>query len=263
MCIIAIKPKNKKMFDENVIRTMFYNNPDGAGYMYYDYSQKCVVIKKGFMSVKALLASLNEKNLDNTNVVLHFRIGTSGKNNALNCHPYPIYQKNALNCATNIGMAHNGILSDYVPGKTSEINDTQVFIQKVLSNLKKGFQYDTDKLALINELIGTNKLAFLDNKNKVTTIGNFINDGGYIYSNTSYKPHTYVYKTPKASPNGNKIVCTPNAKNYEYTSEKWYKGHEKNDGYTSFHFTQADLWGDDSSETDWFWDDFNERYMGL
>ena len=188
MCIIAIKPKNIEMFDKDVIETMFMNNPDGAGYMYYDSTSKKVVIKKGFMTCKALLKDLNSKDLKDTNVILHFRIGTSGYNDKMNCHPYPIYNKNALNCETDLAMAHNGILQGYIPPKTSDINDTQVFIKNVLSNLKKGFTSDADKLMLIEELIGTNKLAFLDSKNKVTLIGNFIKDGNYIYSNNSYKP---------------------------------------------------------------------------
>lgn len=141
------------------------------------------------MTCKELLKSLKKQDFTTTNLILHFRIGTSGFNDKMNCHPYPIYQKNALNCKTDLAMAHNGILQGYIPPKTSDINDTQVFIQNVLSGLKKGFLDDTDKLMLIEEIIGTNKLAFLDSRNKLTTIGNFIEDGGYIYSNNSYKKH--------------------------------------------------------------------------
>lgn len=197
MCIIAIKPKNVKMFDDLTIETMFENNPDGAGYMYYDSKIKKVVISKGFMTLKELLKDLRKKDFTKTNLVLHFRIGTSGFNNKMNCHPYPIYEKNKLECKTDIAMAHNGILHGYIPPKTSDINDTQLFIKNVLSGLKKGFQYDTDKLMLIQELIGTNKFAFLDSRNNITLIGNFIKDGDYIYSNNTYKPQKIVYKPIK------------------------------------------------------------------
>lgn len=213
MCIIAIKPKGMKMFDKKTIDTMFINNPDGSGYMYYDSKSKKVVIKKGFMTSKALMKSLNEKDLTKTNVILHFRIGTSGYFDKMNCHPYPIYDTNKLECKTDIAMAHNGILQGYIPPKISDINDTQVFIQNVLRNLKKGFQYDTDKLMLIEELIGTNKFAFLDSKNQITLIGNFIEDGGYIYSNTSYKPK-YAYQ--------NSVVVTKDTKIDDYDFWKDY-----------------------------------------
>ena len=195
MCIIAIKPKGKKMFSDELIATMFKNNPDGAGYMYHD--GKKVVIRKGFMDVVKLLNDLDSRDLTNTNVVMHFRIGTSGFYDELNCHPFPIYQKNATRCKTDIGLAHNGILHDYTPMKGSPINDTQLFIQTVLRRLKKGFQKDSEKVMLINELIGTNKLALLDEDNELTLIGDFIEDEGYIYSNFSYKPRKPLKKAVK------------------------------------------------------------------
>ena len=200
MCIIAIKPQGKKMFNDKQLETMFINNPDGSGYMYYDKDKKTVVFKKGFMTLDALKKSLAEKDLTNTNVILHFRIGTSGYKDTLNCHPYPVYQKNKTEGTTDLAVAHNGILHEYTPQRNSDINDTQVFIQTVLSKLKRDFIYDKDKTNLIEELIGYNKLAFLDKNNKIKLIGYFIEDGGYIYSNDSYKPkpkpkYTYTPKT--------------------------------------------------------------------
>ena len=53
MCIIAIKPSHKKLFSEEIIRTMFENNPDGAGLMYAEKGELNIV--KGFMSLESLL----------------------------------------------------------------------------------------------------------------------------------------------------------------------------------------------------------------
>lgn len=186
MCIIAIKPRGKEMFPTDQIKTMFANNPDGAGYMFHD--GKKVVIRKGFMDVDTLLMSLSSQDFTDTNVVLHFRIGTSGKLDALNCHPYPIYETNKTYCKTDIALAHNGVLRDFTPSKKSVINDTQLFIQTMLRGLKKGFQNDDGILNLIEYIIDTNKFAFLDADNKVTLIGDFIKDNGYVYSNKSYVP---------------------------------------------------------------------------
>jgi predicted glutamine amidotransferase len=190
MCIIAIKPKNKAMFTENQLRTMFANNPDGCGYMYvYD---EAVVIRKGFMTAEDLIKDLNENgqlgDAFSKNIVFHFRIGTSGYFDKLNCHPFPIYDANATYCRTDIALVHNGILRDFEPPRNSDINDTQVFIQTVLRKLKKGFQCDKDKMMLIGHIIGANKLAFMDDLGRVTMVGDFIKDNGYIYSNESYKP---------------------------------------------------------------------------
>lgn len=185
MCIIAIKPQGKPMFSDTRIRTMFANNPDGAGLMYC--RQGKVVIEKGYLDVDSLLRRLHRVDFTDRTVVIHFRIGTSGYNDKMNCHPFPVFQKNELSCECNLAMAHNGILYDYTPPKKSAINDTQVFIQDVLNNLSKNFYKNKDVLMLIEELIGSNKFAFLDKDERLTLIGNFIEDDGYIYSNTSYK----------------------------------------------------------------------------
>lgn len=199
MCIIAIKPKGKKMFDDDVIKTMFSNNPDGAGYMYYDDEIGKVVGYKGFMSVNKLIKHLHSKNLHDTNVILHFRIGTSGLKDGLNCHPYPIFDKNKLNFITDLAMCHNGVLRGYIPS-SGKINDTQMFIKYVLNYLSSDFINNSDCRHLIEEIIGPyNKLAFLDDKNKVTIIGNFIEDNGYVYSNDSYKHKKSVYVHKKGN----------------------------------------------------------------
>ena len=190
MCIIAIKPRGQKLWDDATIRTMFQNNPHGAGYMFCD--GRDVVIQKGFMDADSLLKSLHQRDFTKTNLVLHFRIKTSGKKDAYNCHPFPIYDKNKLSTRTDIALAHNGVLRQFEPSYDSKINDTQVFIRNVLRPLKRGFQSNDNVTYLIGRIIGTNKFAFLDNKNNVTLIGDFITDNGYIYSNESYKPKQKV-----------------------------------------------------------------------
>ena len=233
MCIIAIKPKGKQMFADETIRVMYANNPDGAGYMFYDKEHKKVCIKKGFLQVEDLIKSLHSRDFTHTNVVMHFRIGTSGLNDKLNCHPFPIYQKNKLKCFTNLGMAHNGILRDYEPPKDSLINDTQMFIQCVLSQLGKGFQNDANCMALLEELIGTNKLAFLDNKNHLHLVGNFVEDDGYIFSNSSYK-QPRVKKMPRGTTPTN--VSTSRFKLSD---------------------SEINFWHDEPND---FWDDWDRRH---
>jgi len=94
MCIIAIKPKGMPMFTDEQIKVMFENNSDGAGYMYCANNK--VNIVKGFFNVNKLIKSLRSRDFTNTNVVLHFRISTSGLVDGLNCHPYPIFDKNRI-----------------------------------------------------------------------------------------------------------------------------------------------------------------------
>lgn len=185
MCIIAVKPASKAMFNDSVIKQMFSRNRDGAGLMWTE--NETVHFKKGFMTVHEILNFVHSRNWDGVPVVLHFRIGTAGPNNGLNCHPYPIWQSNRLEGECDLCMAHNGILSSYTPEFGSKINDTQVFVNKVLSNLPEGFLESKGIRHLICKAIGTNRLCFLSKTGKITRFGNWVEDDGYFFSNESYK----------------------------------------------------------------------------
>lgn len=184
MCIICIKPSHIQMPDENTIRTMFENNPDGAGIMYTE--NKKVVIKKGFMKVEPLLDYLNSRDWTDLPVILHFRIGTAGPNNELNCHPYPVGTANFVEGECELAMVHNGILYDYDPPKGSEINDTQVFLHEIVEKLPKNWLKNSAIKKLISTEIDGSKLAFLDKKGKINTFGKFEERNGCYYSNDSY-----------------------------------------------------------------------------
>lgn len=193
MCIIAVKPSSKQMFDDAIIKQMFFRNRDGAGLMWTE--NETVHFKKGFMAVQEILDFVHSRNWDGVPVVLHFRIGTAGLNNGLNCHPYPIWQSNRLEGECDLCMAHNGILSSYNPPAGSKINDTQVFVNKVLSNLPEGFLESKGIRHLIRKAIGTSRLCFLSKTGKITRFGSWVEDDGYFFSNESYKVPKKVYSS--------------------------------------------------------------------
>jgi len=187
MCIIACKNSSLPFWSDETIKTMFDRNPDGAGLMFRK-ADGTVHIEKGFFDVKGLLAYVhkNIKQLAKADVVMHFRIKTSGKKDALNCHPYPVWQNNlSTSVDVKLGMAHNGILDGYGWRGNEEINDTQVFINEIVKQLPHSFLRNKGIVSLIKKAIGTNKLAFLDDEG-IHVIGDFIEDGGYLYSNSSY-----------------------------------------------------------------------------
>lgn len=183
MCIIAVKPKDAKMFSDKEIKTMFYNNDDGAGFVYN--KNGVVKMEKGFFKVDNLLKRLHSINFDGCDLIIHFRIGTSGKLDKNNCHPFKI--KN------NLYFAHNGILSEYADAK-SDKSDTALFCDKVLKKIdsEKIFNDKTIEF-LIKEIIGgSNKLAFI-NSNGFHLVGNFIKDDGRYYSNNTYVESRYPF----------------------------------------------------------------------
>lgn len=202
MCIIVAKKKGVKMPSKNILETCFNKNSDGAGLMYVQNGQ--VVIDKGYMDFKSFYKRLQklEKRLGNLTdraIVMHFRIGTQGKNDKATTHPFPISKNvsdlKAIYFKTDVGMVHNGIISKFNYDKT--ISDTQLFIKdfvSVIKKLKRDFYTDNSVMNLLKSEIGYSKLCFLDKNENIYYIGDKIEDNGIVYSNSSYK--SYVYKTP-------------------------------------------------------------------
>lgn len=184
MCIILVKPENEKLPSKSILENCFDSNPDGAGFMYAENGQ--VHISKGFMKLKTLSQALENVDLSLT-MVIHFRIATAGGISQHNCHPFPlsddVHNLKSLNIDSDIGIAHNGIISIQEEAKLS---DTQTFIKNVLFPLKD--QIDLEPFQkMISMSANSGKFAIMKNNGNVILLGNFIKDEGIYYSNTSYK----------------------------------------------------------------------------
>lgn len=199
MCIIAAKAAGVPMPNRDTIRMMWDGNRDGAGIMYVEKGR--VQIEKGFMKYKSFAKKLDELerrlDLTATPVVMHFRITTHGGTKPENCHPFPITDSigalQKLRANVDMGVAHNGII-DITPRKG--ISDTMEYIASQLAPLKRAlpkFYTNKDALLLIKNAIGS-KMAFLTKEGKLVTIGDFIEDGGILYSNTSYCKPKFTFR---------------------------------------------------------------------
>ena len=189
MCVIVFSPKGVDIPTEEQIKTMWEANPDGAGYAYVGKGGK-VFYHKGFMTLDSLLKELSEPDkFKNTNFALHFRIGTSGKNDKHTCHPFPI--------STNFGdlrktegktdgvLFHNGVLSD--GGLASPLSsDTQDFVIAIAPLIQK---YNRSKTRdyFIGELTTGSRLLILYKNNAFKMYGDWKKDGDLWVSNLSYK----------------------------------------------------------------------------
>ena len=158
-----------------------------------------VVIDKGYMTWKKFYKRYQKlcrkfNNFENQSLIMHFRIGTSSGNTPQNTHPYPISNKvddlHKLYIKTDLGMVHNGIIHDYTPkDKLSNTNDTQEFILKYVSTLYKHYpKFYKDKY-IMNGLddITNSKLAFMDATGYIYYVGDFIDEEGIKFSNSSYE----------------------------------------------------------------------------
>ena len=216
MCIIVAKPKGVDMPSNEIFRNCFINNNDGAGLMYANPKTGMIEIEKGFMtwaSFETRLEELKSKydNFTDMNFVAHFRIGTQGKNDEHTCHPFPISSKDKLlrkvRLTTDMGFVHNGILSDYsnrsydyktrtyTTTKTL-LSDTQLFIKHQLNSYKslnRNFLKNKQVRDFIARYASENasKFAFIDKGDKLYLFGNFTEDEGVYYSNSSYSYSGY------------------------------------------------------------------------
>lgn len=198
MCIAVYKPAGAQFPAKKTLKTCFYNNPDGAGYMYTDGD--AVHIKKGFFSFSSFWKSLQktrESVGDSAPYVLHFRISTQGGIRADCCHPFPLSEDmndlRQLSTAARVGIVHNGIIpltSTY--SRAVNYSDTMQFITDYLSLIITNGKTPTNEktLALIGRLCES-RLAILDARGVCRLIGDGWRDnGGVWYSNGSYKPAT-------------------------------------------------------------------------
>lgn len=195
MCIIIAKNKIGRLPTEEELKRSFEYNGDGAGFMYVDNGK--VVIDKGYMNLESFLKhykSLLVKydNFNNKCLVIHCRIGTSGKNDKGNTHPYPISDNvKALKTRhlyhENIGIAHNGIIHGY--GTVTGLNDTQEYISKYLYPLYQHYRdfYKNKDMLYQMEMATSSKFAILDKTDTIYYVGNFIEDKGLYFSNNTYK----------------------------------------------------------------------------
>lgn len=218
MCVICAKPAGVPMPDDSTIRTMWANNPDGAGLMWAD--GKAVHISKGLMTLddlyKALKSIASRTNLDAVPVVLHFRIATHGGVNKACTHPFPLSAKAAdltrTKTTCGVGIAHNGIIHSVTPRKGW--SDTMEYIAARLVPLADKVP-DWYTVESIREIIGGDthsRLAVLDKSGALELIGlDWVRaEDGCNYSNDSFRPRTWTKWTGWDWDNdGERVLLSP------------------------------------------------------
>ena len=199
MCIIAIKKANQPLPDEKIMETMCRNNSDGAGFCYCLNGE--VRIQKGYMTYEAFAEALNKvsEKIDTyaTPMLFHFRIATHGGVNSALCHPFPTSKNmsdlKCLTASTKLGIVHNGII-DIKTKK--DVSDTMTYISERLAkryNKDRDFYKSRKQRKVIQSEIGSSKMAFLNYRGEIYTVGDFIEDNGILYSNSSYKERDFFF----------------------------------------------------------------------
>ena len=189
MCVIALTTKGN-LVNKETLQNMTNNNSHGFGISWIE-NGKIKTFKtmdsKEFIS-KAI--DIQSEFYNDSEILIHCRIATSGKTDLQNCHPFKVDSKTVF--------AHNGVLDDDIAPGTKNKSDTRVFNDRFLKQLKPEFLRTKHMRKIIGELVGDhNKLAFLTVNPNLPRNSYVINmdrgtvDDGVWYSNNSYKQKTY------------------------------------------------------------------------
>ena len=198
MCIICVSPARTRQPSISQIKTMFMNNPHGAGYMFAREGR--VHIHKGFMDIDSFLSAVKAEHFTaKDSVVYHFRISTQAGVNPEMTHPFPLSNRlpimKALDVECPCGVAHNGIIRLTSDTSQREYSDTALFITRYMAQMVHGLDdlKDAQLLNRIERLAGS-KLAIMDGSGYIATIGQFINERGLLFSNDSYQELRWMYR---------------------------------------------------------------------
>jgi len=197
MCLIGIAGKGTDKYSDkfiNAIKTGAVNNKDGYGFCAKYDGVELVSFKKGYTDIDILLEDVKKLNLTiNDELIIHSRRGNKGKLTDYNCHPFVLSDKqNEIleleGTSADVLMVHNGTFFKY-SNAGSDYSDTYHFIKQFMCipefiNLLK--RDKTLFCSIFDITLSTNKLAFMFPDHDIITIGDFIEDEGYKFSNKCY-----------------------------------------------------------------------------
>jgi len=194
MCVIVAHEPGKRLPTTTEMEQCFKWNNDGAGIAFIN-QREMVTIHKGFMTFKKFMEAYESHEFAEEHAfLLHFRIGTQGKKDAGNCHPFPLTKKinrlRATNLDVHVAMAHNGIL--WNNSKSKKLSDTQEYIIEILAEklVRRNLRNPVIRELVRDHAGATNKLAFLFRNSDIMTLGLFNPIEGLRFSNDYWRPKT-------------------------------------------------------------------------
>ena len=189
MCLI-IKANNPKDLDLNFMECAYENNSDGFGIMFYNKGKVHThkIVPKDFQDIHKMWKDYKDLN---TQVGIHFRFTTAGSTCRDLSHPFQVLRKGENGADRDLWVMHNGAKLP-TPMIDKNKSDTHQFIKwvirpQLLNN--PNLLYNAEWTESLEDLIGSDKLLFLDSKTQEFTI---INQGeGKDVKNVGWVSNTY------------------------------------------------------------------------
>jgi predicted glutamine amidotransferase len=215
MCLI-IKTDTPKQLSLQLLETAYNNNSDGFGLMFCNkgklHTQK--IVPKTFKDIEKLWSKYNDLDIP---MGLHFRFNTNGDTTRSMSHPFQILSK-AKGDDRDMWVMHNGPMLP-TPMIDDNKSDTHQFIKWVLRpqlSANPKLLYNAEWQEMIEELIGSDKLLFLDGKTKEFVIynedeGKEVDNIGWLSNTYSIQPTSYGLRNYSYDFETNKMAWKTNS----------------------------------------------------
>lgn len=172
MCLLLSRKGGSPELNEAWLKDFFTKNDDGFGFMYALDGK--LHVDKSLGKVGEFVDKWRQLEALGHDFVCHLRMRTHGDISLENCHPYQVLDGSH---GIEMWMAHNGVLSNGNSSDTTK-SDTWHFIKDYLRPLldpavggNPDLIYTPQFKAILGSAIGgSNKLIFLDNLGRLSTI---------------------------------------------------------------------------------------------
>lgn len=234
MCLI-IATENPKQLSSALLETAYENNSDGFGVMFINKGKLHThkIVPKTFADIEKMWSKY--KDLE-TPMGIHFRFATNGDTNKSMSHPFQVLSK-AKGDDRDMWVMHNG---PQLPTPMIDDNksDTHQFVKWVLRpqlSANPKLLHNAEWQSMIEELIGTDKLLFLDGKTKEFVI--FNEDQGKHMDNIGWLSNTYSIQPSYSSTTRTKYwndktnEIEDRSHKWTYDDEYWSYGHYSGRNY--------------------------------
>lgn len=240
MCLLMMKPSGVSYNHEfllSAIESGIQTNRDGIGGAVRKSSSNILRMNKGHFnhSKEDFYRWLKEQDIQaEDEVLVHLRMGTNGSRTIFNQHPYILAEKSTPSLISRISeltlddddvqtgiFAHNGIFGwDDYETFDDKLSDTYNWgltffrTEKQIKALKDApLALMAGNLTLKNSLNGE-RVCFMFPDREMIKFGNFIDDKGYLFSNTGYKNYTVDRggSSTRGSEDNNPVVYPTNTR---------------------------------------------------
>ncbi|MHA2063938.1 MAG: hypothetical protein ACXABY_06090 [Candidatus Thorarchaeota archaeon] len=209
MCIAVYKEEGQPVQKKKMYKRCFKKNNDGAGFAWWNKDKQVWVVKKGLMSFKAFWRTFNRDNnklnFKEKQLLVHFRVGTSGNRKGPDCtHPFPVTkdleEMRQLHFETPNLVAHNGVIG---PG-FGTASDTMIGVRDYI-DLLWDMKKDERAVSIWKELLKFDKCRwFMAEGKDVRLFGTWIKSTKYEskFSNSGYLPEPVKTESLPATTTG-------------------------------------------------------------